>query len=223
MIFSEKLQLLRKNSGFTQESFAERLNVSGQAVAKWECGKSYPNMTNLIQISNMLNVTVDYLVKDQYCSVKPLPDDDRNIDEIIDFRLEASGHTYVIGMNKSDATRFDSHDYRYVNGKFAYHDTFVGSEKFAGQEAIWESGKIVYAMNYAGRVLDERYNGNFLKVVLGKADHNMPYRGPKHYQSGEYLYKSKVAGDFKWFQGYEEIYWREEKIYECHFHGGLMQ
>lgn len=58
MIFSEKLQLLRKSKGFTQEEFAEQLNVSRQAVAKWEAGQAYPDVMNLIQISDMMNVTV---------------------------------------------------------------------------------------------------------------------------------------------------------------------
>lgn len=40
MIFSEKLQLLRKSRGFTQEALAQSLNVSRQAVAKWESGVS---------------------------------------------------------------------------------------------------------------------------------------------------------------------------------------
>lgn len=52
MIFSEKLQLLRKSKGYTQEELAQRLNVSRQAVAKWETGQVYPDITNLIQISN---------------------------------------------------------------------------------------------------------------------------------------------------------------------------
>lgn len=34
----------------------------------------------------------------------------------------------------------------------------------------------------------------------------MPYRGPEYYQSGEYTYKCNVTGDFRCFQGYEEIY-----------------
>lgn len=59
MIFSEKLQLIRKNKGLAQEELAEKLSVSRQAVAKWESGQVYPEITNFIQISNLLNVTVD--------------------------------------------------------------------------------------------------------------------------------------------------------------------
>ena len=44
MIFSEKLQFIRKNHGFTQEELAGKLNVSRQAVAKWESGQVYPDI-----------------------------------------------------------------------------------------------------------------------------------------------------------------------------------
>ena len=223
MIFSEKLQLLRKNKGFTQEEFAEKLNISRQAVAKWESGQVYPDISNLIQISNMMNVTVDYLVRDQECSVQLVSLRNTDIDEFIDFRLEANKNTYAGFMNETDSTRLDSHDFRYEKGSYVYHDTYVGGEQFAGEEAIWKNGKSVYAMNYLGRVLSDRFSGNFLKEALRNADHNMPYRGPEYYPSGEYLYKCKVSGDFSWFQGYEEIYHKDEKVYECFFHGGLMR
>ncbi|MBR6852113.1 MAG: helix-turn-helix transcriptional regulator, partial [Lachnospiraceae bacterium] len=90
MIFSEKLQILRKNKGYTQEALSEKLGVSRQAVAKWESGQVYPDIANLIQISELMNVSVDYLVKDQECAMSIKAYDDPDLDELISFRLEAN-------------------------------------------------------------------------------------------------------------------------------------
>ena len=166
MIFSEKLQILRKNKGFTQEDLAERLSVSRQAVAKWESGQVYPDIFNLIQISNMMNVSVDYLVKDQDCSVNLSLEQRTDLDELIEFRLEANINTYAAYMNEVDSTRPASHDFRFESGDYMYHDTYVGGEEFAGEEAIWKNGVTVYAMNYMGRVLDDKFSGDFLKEAL---------------------------------------------------------
>ena len=221
MIFSEKLQLIRKNKGLTQEDIAERLAVSRQAVAKWESGQVYPDISNLIQISNLFHVTVDYLVKDQECTVNCFDDSHPDLEKLVKFRLEANVNTYAAYMNETDSTRYDSHDFSYRNVSYTYHDTYVGREQFSGEEAIWYQGKSQYAMNYMGRVLGQQFSGDFLKEALRKADKKMPYRGPEYYQSGEYIYKCNVVGDFHWFQGYEEIYCNNEKVYECYFHGGI--
>lgn len=223
MIFSEKLQILRKNRGYTQEALADIFGVSRQAVAKWESGQIYPDISNLIQISNLMSVSVDYLVKDQDCAVCIKPQSDTDLDELIAFRLEANVNTYAAFKNEVDATRPASHDFRYENGKYIYHDTYVGGEEFAGEEAVWRNGQAIYAMNYMGRVLADGFSGNFLKEALRAADVKMPYRGPEIYQSGEYTYRCKVTGDFTWFQGCEEIYHGNQKVYECVFHGGLLK
>ena len=223
MIFSEKLQLIRKSQGMTQEDLAEKLDVSRQAVAKWESGQVYPDISNLIQISNLFNVTVDYLVRDQECMVSYDDHADTDIGKLIDFRLEANVNTYAAYMNETDSTRLDSHDYSYSNGQYTYHDTYVGGEKFAGEETICLNDKIQYAMNYLGRVLNQQFSGDFLKEALRMADKSMPYRGPEYYQSGEFTYKCSVTGDFCWYQGYEEIYCNNVKVYECYFHGGVMK
>ena len=104
MIFSEKLQLLRKNKGLTQEELAEKLSVSRQAVAKWEAGQVYPDIFNLIQISNLMNVSVDYLVKDQDCAVRVCTETQTDMETLIAFRLEANANTYAAFMNEVDAT-----------------------------------------------------------------------------------------------------------------------
>lgn len=223
MVFSEKLQILRKNKGLTQEELAEKLGVSRQAVAKWESSLVYPDIYNLIQISNLMNVSVDYLVKDQDCAVNISTEEQTDIDELIEFRLKANVNTYAGFMNEVDATRPASHDFRYEDGDYMYHDTYVGGEEFAGEEAVWKKGVTVWAMNYIGRVLDDRFSGDFLKEALRAADKKMPYRGPEIYQSGEYTYRCKVTGDFTWFQGFEEIYLNDVKVYECVFHGGKIR
>ncbi len=221
MIFSEKLQILRKNKGLTQEALSEKLNVSRQAVAKWESGQAYPDISNLISISDLMGVTVDYLVRDGDCMASLTSSEEPDLEELIKFRLEANCNTYAAFMNEVESTRLDSHDFRYQNGNYIYHDTYVGGEQFAGEEAVWKDEKSVYAMNYMGRVLSKDFSGNFLKEALRQADRKMPYRGPEYYQSGEYTYKCSVNGDFTWFQGYEEIFHNDKKVYECYFHGGL--
>ncbi len=65
MKFSEKIQLLRKNSGMSQEDLAERLGVSRQSVSKWELGQSYPETEKILEMCQMFGVTVDSLLVDE--------------------------------------------------------------------------------------------------------------------------------------------------------------
>lgn len=64
MFFYEKLKMLRKESNLTQEELAERLNVSRQAITKWESGDGTPDIENLKQISILFNTTIDELIKE---------------------------------------------------------------------------------------------------------------------------------------------------------------
>lgn len=62
--FCDKLQKIRKENNITQEGLADRLNVSRQAVSKWESGQAYPDTEKLIQISKIFNVSLDELMND---------------------------------------------------------------------------------------------------------------------------------------------------------------
>ena len=64
MKFQEKLHLLRKEKGFSQEELAEQLDISRQAVSKWESGVTHPETEKLIQLSKLFDVTLDSLLKE---------------------------------------------------------------------------------------------------------------------------------------------------------------
>lgn len=65
MLFSEKLKMLRKGSNLTQEELADKLNVSRQAITKWESNEGLPDIENLKQISLLFNVSIDELIKEE--------------------------------------------------------------------------------------------------------------------------------------------------------------
>ena len=64
MIFADKLIELRKKNGWSQEELAEKLDVSRQAVSKWEGAQSVPDMGRIVRLSELFGVSTDYLLKD---------------------------------------------------------------------------------------------------------------------------------------------------------------
>ena len=65
MKFNEKLIKLRKEAGLSQEELGNRLNVARQTVSKWELGETTPEMDKLIKISEIFNITLDSLIKEE--------------------------------------------------------------------------------------------------------------------------------------------------------------
>lgn len=65
MKLEEKIALMRKRNGWSQEELAFRLDVSRQAVSKWEMGASTPDIDNVLKMSQLFNCSTDYLLKDE--------------------------------------------------------------------------------------------------------------------------------------------------------------
>ena len=65
MILADKIVQLRKKNGWSQEELAAQLNVSRQAVSKWEGAQSVPDLDRILQMSALFGVTTDYLLKDE--------------------------------------------------------------------------------------------------------------------------------------------------------------
>ena len=73
MEFNNRLYQLRKRKGLSQEELASRLNVSRQTVSKWEIGDSAPDMEKLIAMSELFDVSLDYLMLGKEDSSQPTP------------------------------------------------------------------------------------------------------------------------------------------------------
>lgn len=65
MSFAENLKQLRKENGLSQEDLAEMLDVSRQAVSKWEQGSGYPEVEKLLLLSNKLCISLDHLMSSE--------------------------------------------------------------------------------------------------------------------------------------------------------------
>lgn len=73
MTLADKILALRKARGISQDELAEALNVSRQAVSRWETGTAMPDAMNILQLSRLFQVTTDYLLNDDYASDNDLP------------------------------------------------------------------------------------------------------------------------------------------------------
>ena len=73
MKMQDKLIMLRKKAGWSQDDLAEKINISRQAISRWENGTALPDAQNVLQLSKLFNVTTDYLLNDDYESDGDIP------------------------------------------------------------------------------------------------------------------------------------------------------
>ncbi|MGH1846982.1 helix-turn-helix transcriptional regulator [Enterococcus gilvus] len=89
MDIGEQIKEHRKHGGWTQKELAERLNVSDKTISSWETGRTYPELTLLVELSELFNVSLDSLLRGDVKVVK-------KIDK--DVRLKKVYRTILIGM-----------------------------------------------------------------------------------------------------------------------------
>ena len=98
MRISEKMQQLRKSNGLSQEQLADKLDVSRQAISKWESGASLPDVEKIVLISELFKVSTDYLMKDENVSES---------NEITQQCVQVPRKIYIVDINKRKLSAFD--------------------------------------------------------------------------------------------------------------------
>ena len=64
MNFNQKIAQLRNDNNWSQEELAEKLNVSRQSISKWESRQTKPDLDKIVALSDIFDVSTDYLLKD---------------------------------------------------------------------------------------------------------------------------------------------------------------
>lgn len=222
-MFNKKIKNLRKSAGISQEELAEMLNVTRQAVTKWESGCVVPDILNVIKMSELFKVTIDSLVKEEDCR-NDFFSNKQDMGQCQSFVYLAKQHTYAAnGQSNRLKLRQGSKDYQFQLDDFSYHDSYVGNECFVGEEVVYQRQQPVWALTYSGKVLSDHFSSSFLKEALQQVPETIPFRGPSHYSNGQYYYHCQTEGAFEWFQGSEVIYYEQEKVFELFFHGGELK
>lgn len=101
MSISERIRVLRKKNGLSQEQLADKLGVSRQAVSKWESETSFPDIEKIVLMSEIFDVSTDYLIKDE-----TVVEDEESVQQNIE-SINVSGKLYIIDINKSKLAAFD--------------------------------------------------------------------------------------------------------------------
>lgn len=86
MRFGDNLKKLRKQKGISQETLAEKMDVSRQSVSKWENGESYPEMNNILELCKIFKCHINDLVNDSIIDVNLL--DNEVKETIVKFKTE---------------------------------------------------------------------------------------------------------------------------------------
>lgn len=95
MTLGTRIAHLRKERGLTQEALAQKMNVSAQAVSKWENDQTCPDIASLPLLSEVLGVTVDELLmgkKESLPAVTLLPEENRKPVEEMILRIIVDSH-----------------------------------------------------------------------------------------------------------------------------------
>lgn len=91
MGFAENLQRIRKEKHLSQEELAEMLDVSRQAISKWEQGTSYPEVDKLLILSHELNISLDSLMATEIAQGKTAEPD-----KVTGMIIISSPHEHVV-------------------------------------------------------------------------------------------------------------------------------
>lgn len=147
-----------------------------------------------------------------------------NLENLKNFLIKAKKAGYASGGESVVTKESDgSKSTRFTEGDFAFHDNYFGGEPFGGREVVWYKEKPFWMMVYYGSD-NQTAEGTIpmLLKALSNPPEEMPIRGPKFMEDGEYTYENSWEGTIEKFIGEEIIKYRGSGVYKANYQGGLV-
>lgn len=144
------------------------------------------------------------------------------------FLVKAKINTYASSGEGGEKILADgSKEFEFVEKGFRYRDRYFGFNPFIGQEVVFQNKKIVWGMNYYGRVVSKvvppKQIYQFLQEALKKVPQSKPFRGPQRFKRDNFQYFNKVKGTVEKFEGEEKIFYKGKLVYRLVYHGGIIE
>lgn len=147
--------------------------------------------------------------------------------ELKDFLVKAKINTYASnGEGGENVLEDGSKELVYMDDEWKYRDRYFGFNPFIGEEIVWEKNKMVWGMNYYGKIISEDVDAKklyqFLQTAMRLVDSESPFRGPAYFQEGVWDYQNESNGTVNEFTGTEIISFKKTRVFELKYHGGIV-
>lgn len=145
--------------------------------------------------------------------------------ELKEFLVKAHRNMYAKdGEANENQLKDGAREIVYEKEGYKCRDRYFGFAPFIGEEVVWNKGKLIWGMNYYGKILAKEVSAKkvyeFLKKAMGKVEKDRPFRGPSNFKEGDFEYVDESAGEIDDFFGVEKIYYRTIQVYRLNYHGG---
>ncbi|MBI4670679.1 MAG: hypothetical protein HY741_03295 [Chloroflexi bacterium] len=150
-------------------------------------------------------------------------------EQLAQFLVAAKRATYAAQGDSASVTPLlpSSRQLEFRLGNVLYRDIYFGFAFFVGQETVHVDDAPVWAMGYAGGIVDANADEGavykFLQFALRQVDAASPYRGPGLIRGEGFQYTSQTTGTLDNFWGIERISQARAVVYELRYHGGKLR
>lgn len=144
------------------------------------------------------------------------------------FLIKAKILTYAGGEETNEKIlEGGARELTFENNEFKYCDRYYGFNPFIGEEIVKKNDKIIWSMNYYGKIISfiipakEIYK--FLQQAMRRIEEDRPFRGPNNFTMGDFKYIDESTGDVNDFSGTEKILFKGQETYRLLYHGGIVK